>query len=76
MLYDNQADPAQRRNLVDNPGHAAQVERLDAELTARLQDVGDDFAPGREIVAREGYALWPNGEIAIMPSELPEPYGV
>lgn len=50
------------------------MERLDARLAARLHAVGDDFAPGPEIVRREGYALWPNGEIAIMPSELPEPY--
>ena len=73
-LYDNQADPLQLSNLVDSPEHAAKVERLDAELTFRLEVVGDGFEPGGEIVAREGYALGRRGDIAIVPSELPEPY--
>jgi hypothetical protein len=74
LLYDDKADPHQLDNLVGNPAHAGQVRELDAALTVRLQAVGDDFAPGREIVRREGYALSPNGEIAIMPSSLPDPY--
>jgi len=73
LLYDNQADPQQLSNLIDAPEHAAEVKQLDEALTARLEAVADDFAPGREIIAREGYALDPGGDIAIMPSELPEP---
>lgn len=74
LLYDNPKDPEQLTNLVDDPAHARLVRELDDALTCRLQFVGDDFASGREIVRREEYALSPNGEIALMASELPEPY--
>lgn len=74
LLYDNQTDPGQLCNRVADPAMADLVATLDAELTARLEAIDDDFAPGPEIIAREGYALSPSGEIAIMPSKLPEPY--
>lgn len=74
LLYDNVDDPAQLRNLIDDPAHAARVAELDARLTARLREVGDDFADGREILRREKVELAPWGDIAIMPSQLPEPY--
>ena len=74
LLYDNQNDPEQLRNLIDDPAHAATVQELDEALTARLTAVGDDFASGKAIVEREGYATGPGGDMAIMPSELPEPY--
>jgi hypothetical protein len=74
LLYDNEADPAQLHNLINDPARAAWVARLDSRLSARLQAVGDDFVSGPEIIRREGYAVGPNGDIAIMPSTLPEPY--
>lgn len=75
LLYDNEKDPYQQCNLVDDPAHAETVASYDARLSRRLEDVGDDFAPGPVILAREGYAQDTRGEIAIMPSELPEPHG-
>ncbi len=74
LLYDTERDPAQLTNLVTDPAHADKVRELDDALTRRLAEVGDDFAAGPEIIEREGYALDANGEIAIMGSELPEPY--
>ena len=74
LLYDNVEDPAQLRNLIDDPGHTTLVAELDAQLTARLRAVGDDFADGREILRREAVALNRSGDIAITPSKLPEPY--
>ena len=41
LLFDNEADPYQLRNLVDDPGHAGTVRRLDA-LTDRLLREADD----------------------------------
>ena len=73
LLYDNAADPAQLHNLVNDPRHAARVRAFDAQLTQRLRAVGDDFLPGQEIIRREGYARNAQGDIAIQPSELPEP---
>ncbi|MCA1809249.1 MAG: sulfatase [Lentisphaerae bacterium] len=74
LLYDNAADPSQLHNLIGDPHHAAQVTELDARLTTRLREVGDDFVDGREIIRREHYQLNQAGDIAVMPSELPEPY--
>jgi arylsulfatase A-like enzyme len=74
LLYDNTNDPWQQRNLIAEPAQAALVAELDARLTARLRVVGDDFAPGNEIIRRGNFALGQNGDIAIMPSRLPEPY--
>lgn len=47
---------------------------MDAALNARLEEVGDDFASGKEILAREGYALGSSGDIRIAFCDLPEPY--
>jgi len=74
LLYDHDADPWQQRNVVNDPAYAATLRRLDARLTERLKVVGDDFAPGPEILRREAYALGANGDIAIAPSVLPAPY--
>ncbi len=74
LLYNNEDDPGQLNNLVEDSAHAETVALLDERLSARLEAVGDDFTPGKVIVEQEGYETWPNGEIAIAPSELPEPY--
>ena len=74
LLYDNVEDPQQLTNLIDAPAHAERVKELDALLTARLEAVGDDFSTAEEIFTREGYVRHPNGQPAITPSELPEPY--
>ena len=74
LLYDNQTDPLQMDNRVNDPELAHVVKRMDAELSARLEKVGDDFATAEEIFQREGYERHPNGQPKITPSELPEPY--
>lgn len=72
LLYDNQADPTQQRNLVAEPECAGLVAAFDERLTARLRVVGDAFLPGPEITRREGYALGENGDIAINWGPVPE----
>ena len=74
LLYDNTDDPCQLRNLINDPTHATRAAELDVRLTARLQEVGDDFTDGREIIKRANIALNEQGDIAILPSQLPEPY--
>lgn len=74
LLYDNLADPQQGENLVGKPDYGDLIKRLDAKLSVRLEEVGDDFAPGSEIIKREGYALGKHGDLEITPSILPEPY--
>ena len=55
MLFDNHADPYQQTNLIDSPQHAALRAQLDARLSAKLQSAGDDFVPGKRLIARWGY---------------------
>ena len=74
LLYDNRQDPAQLHNLVHEPAWAGQMAELDTRLTARLQEVGDDFAPGREIIRREAYRLNEQGDIAYEQGVLAEPW--
>lgn len=73
LLYDNQADPMQQRNLVAEEDFAGRVALFDARLTARLTAIGDAFLSGPEIIRREGYALDGNGDIAMDPSPRPSP---
>lgn len=76
LLYDNDADPLQKNNLIAEPACAGIVAEMDAALTKRLELVGDDFVSGREIIAREGIQVYPNNEISydFPQSPLPEPY--
>ncbi|WP_221584037.1 sulfatase [Microbacterium sp. G2-8] len=54
LLYDNRADPAQLHNRCDDPALAEEQTRLDAELNAWLEKLGDEFAPGDEYLRRDG----------------------
>jgi arylsulfatase A-like enzyme len=54
LLYDNQADPFQMRNLVGRSEAKDLQARLDRELDARLKQRKDDFLPAAEYVRRAG----------------------
>jgi arylsulfatase A-like enzyme len=45
LLFDNLADPYQMTNLIDDPAHAATVERFRTMLAARMAEINDTFAP-------------------------------
>ncbi|MHB9032560.1 MAG: sulfatase/phosphatase domain-containing protein, partial [Anaerolineae bacterium] len=45
LLYDNQEDPYQLRNLIDKPAYAALQAGLENELTAWLNRTNDAFLP-------------------------------
>lgn len=57
LLYDNEADPYQMRNLVDSPEHAALRKELEARLQRRLAAIGDEFRPGMEYIRRWNYTV-------------------
>jgi len=74
LFYDNENDPFQQNNRVGDPNVESLVRDFDERLSRRLHELGDDFASGPVILERENYALAPSGDIALEPSELPEPY--
>ena len=65
LLYDNEEDPFQQRNLVDDPERAALKKDLDAQLQRRLDQLGDAFLPGTEYVRHWGYELDATGTVPV-----------
>jgi arylsulfatase A-like enzyme len=54
LLYDNQRDPYQMRNLCGR-AEGAEVQRaMDKQLDARLRELKDEFLPAKEYVQRAG----------------------
>ncbi len=54
LLYDNQADPYQMRNLIGKPEAKALQARLDRELDGELKRRKDDFLPAADYIQRAG----------------------
>ena len=52
LLYDNQADPFQKHNLLADPGTIALQAELEKRLVRKLRDVDDEFLPAAEYVRR------------------------
>jgi len=63
LLYDNDADPYQQRNLVDDTEHAALRDDLDRRLLAKLDAAGDKFLPGMDYINRWGYKVNARGTV-------------
>ena len=63
LLYDNDEDPYQMRNLVGSPDHAPLQAGLDAWLQRRLDAMGDAFLPGRDYIQRWGYSVDEKGTV-------------
>jgi len=54
VLYDNQEDPYQLRNLIDSPGHALLRAELEKRLRARLAAVGDECRSWQDTIRSLG----------------------
>jgi len=63
LLYDNQEDPYQTRNLIGDPGHANLQARLEEELQRQLAHNGDAVLTSEEARSKWGYKANPHGEI-------------
>lgn len=53
LLYDNQRDPYQMHNLCGESEMQEVQSRLEGELNAWLEMLGDEFLPGREYLERD-----------------------
>lgn len=63
LLYDNHVDPHQLHNLVGSPAHAALQAELDERLNQRLEETGDEFLSGPELIKRCGYVVDRGGTV-------------
>jgi len=63
LLYDNEKDPCQLRNLVDDAAHAGIRAELDRILDAKLEGTRDAFLTGDELLAKWGYEVDETGTV-------------
>ena len=57
LLYDNEADPFQKNNLVGQRDHNKLQKEFDEHLNHLLKESHDEFLPGPELVRRSGYII-------------------
>lgn len=67
MLYDNEMDPYQMKNVVNDPEYALIQGELDTGLRARLAVRGDGFLPGQELIRAAGYPINDSGDPIVQP---------
>ena len=63
LLYDNQEDPYQLRNLCNRPEAAAVQADLEARLQERLRATRDEFRPGADYIRQWGYKTDAGGTV-------------
>ena len=63
LLFDNQSDPYQMKNLCDDPQSAAVQKELDALLQKKLRDTRDDFQPAAKYIEKWHYVTDANGTV-------------
>jgi arylsulfatase A-like enzyme len=63
LLFDNDKDPLQLKNLVGAPEQKKLQQKLDAQLQRKLRDAHDDFLPGAAYVKKWGYVTTERGTI-------------
>ncbi len=67
LLYDNERDPYQLRNVCDAPEYKDERERLDGMLTRILREQNDLFMPGAAHIAHWGYEVDDTGTVPYTP---------
>ncbi len=63
LLFDNQTDPFQLRNLVHDPVFTSLQADLDRKLGDVLRQRGDEFLPGETYMQRWGYPMDETGAV-------------
>ena len=67
LLFDDQEDPLQMRNLIGDPAHASLQAEMDALLSRKLHERGDAFLPGDAYIKQWGWIVDANGTAATAP---------
>lgn len=57
LMYDNQVDPYQMKNLVGMAEHAELQKKLDRKLQAKLKQTGDKFLTSKQYLKAWGYTV-------------------
>jgi arylsulfatase A-like enzyme len=67
LLFDNEADPYQQKNLCGDPQHAAVEKQMEELLRLKLRQTHDDFRPAEEYIAKWKYVTDKNGTVPYAP---------
>ena len=67
LLYDNEADPHQQKNLAGKPEAAEVQKALDQRLTEMLAERKDEFRDGWHYIKKHGYQTHKNGTVPVRP---------
>jgi arylsulfatase A-like enzyme len=65
LLYDNQVDPYQLKNLINEPAVARTQDHLEHILQRELKRSHDQLVPGEELIKKWGYKVQSNGNIPV-----------
>jgi flagellar motor component MotA len=76
LLYDNQVDPYQMKNLVGMVEHARLQNKLEDALQSKLQQTGDQFLPKEHYLEEWGYSLNERGIIGTFYGKKPDDFKV
>jgi arylsulfatase A-like enzyme len=57
LLYDNQIDPYQMKNLLDDAEYAGLQKKLEDKLQSKLKQTGDQFLPKQHYLEEWGYTV-------------------
>jgi arylsulfatase A-like enzyme len=57
LLFDNDADPYQQKNLINKPSAASIQSKLDKTLVRKLNNNNDDFLPEMEYIKKFNYPV-------------------
>ncbi len=63
LLFDNEKDPGQLKNLAGLPGSATLQRKLDATLQRKLAEAHDQFLPADEYIRKWGYRVKEDGTV-------------
>ena len=72
LMFDNQNDPCQMRNLIGDSDHTELQKKLDADLQLQLKKIGDDFKPKEYYNDKWGYKIAPHGSISYAKDASPQ----
>ena len=67
MLFDDDQDPYQMKNLIDQPDSSALQKNMDDRLQALLHRIGDEFRPRKYYLDTWGYTVNESGNIPYSP---------
>jgi arylsulfatase A-like enzyme len=63
LLFDNDVDPFQMKNLAGDPGHAKLQSELDTLLQRKLREAHDEFLPAENYIRKWGYKVDATGTV-------------